>query len=116
MAERRDELLPGTLDVMVLKVLSSGSLHGYAVANRIQVLSEDVLRVEEGSLYPALHRMERRGWISSSWGRSESNRRAKFYRLTRTGRRRLGEQVAAWERLATGVGRVLAAPFRVRPA
>ena len=103
----KTELLPGTLDMLVLKVLLGGPHHGYAVARRIQQASEDVLKVEEGSLYPALHRMEERGWIDSEWGVSESNRRAKYYRLSRSGRARLRTQTSNWERYSVAVGRVL---------
>jgi transcriptional regulator len=88
---------------MVLKALSSGTRHGYGVARWIEDTTDDVLSIEEGSLYPALHRMERRGWIESQWGQSENNRRAKFYRLTRAGRARLEIEAAAWARFARAV-------------
>jgi len=107
MRRTKTELLPGTLDMLVLKVLLTGPHHGYAVARRIQQASDDVLKVEEGSLYPALHRMEKRGWIVSEWGVSESNRRAKYYRLSRSGRARLRSQTAAWERYTVAIGQVL---------
>ncbi|MEX2272558.1 MAG: PadR family transcriptional regulator [Vicinamibacterales bacterium] len=103
----RDDLLQGTLDLLVLRALASGALHGYQIVRRIQESSEDVLRVEEGALYPALHRLEARGWLSSSWGSSDNNRQAKFYRLTRTGRSELDAATARWERLSAAVGRVL---------
>ncbi len=104
------ELLQGTLDVLILKTLSWGPRHGYAVARWLHDTSDDVLRVEEGALYPALHRLERRGWIESEWGLSENNRRAKFYQLTRTGRQQLRVKMSSWERYAAAVSRVLAAP------
>ncbi len=112
MAEERIDLVPGTLEMLVLKALQPGALHGYAVARRIRQMSDDVLTVEEGSLYPALHRMARRGLIEAEWGRSEANRRAKFYRLTRDGNARLGEHVVQWDRVSTAVTRVLAAEWR----
>lgn len=101
------ELLQGTLDVLILKTLSWGPRHGYAVVKWIQQVTRDVLVVEEGSLYPALHRLERRGWISSEWGLSENNRRAKFYALTAEGKQQLRTQTASWERFAEAVTRVL---------
>ena len=101
------ELLQGTLDVLILKTLSWGPRHGYAVARWIQEVSEDVLRVEEGALYPALHRLERRGWIESEWGLSENNRRAKYYQLTPAGREALRAEAARWTRYAAAVFKVL---------
>ena len=101
------ELLQGTLDVLVLKTLSWGPRHGYAVVRWIEQVTGAVLVVEEGSLYPALHRLERKGWISSEWGLSENNRRAKFYALTPAGRQQLRAQTANWQRFATAVSRVL---------
>ena len=101
--------LHGTLDMLVLKVLHTGAQHGYGIAVRLQQLSSDVLQVEEGSLYPALYRMEQRGWISSSWGTSENNRRARFYQLTRVGRRQLDAETESWRRLTGAVARVLEA-------
>ncbi len=103
----RSELVRGTLDLLVLRVLAQGPLHGYAIASRIRARSGDVLHVEEGSLYPALHRLERRGAVDASWGRSESNRRARFYRLTPRGRRELRDEGAAWRRVSDAVARVL---------
>jgi PadR family transcriptional regulator PadR len=103
------ELLQGTLDVLVLKTLSWGPRHGYAVARWLHDTSGDVLRVEEGALYPALHRLERRGWIESEWGLSENNRRAKYYQLTAQGRRQLRAKASSWARYAAAVTRVLAA-------
>jgi transcriptional regulator len=101
-------LIQGTLDLLVLHALQRGPLHGYAVAQTIHLLSDQVLTVEEGSLYPALYRLELDGAISSSWGTSENNRRAKFYAITRRGRKRLAAEQTTWERLAGGVARVLA--------
>ncbi len=101
------DLLQGTLDLLVLRTLRTGPQHGWGIAQRIQQISEDVLRVNQGSLYPALHRLEHEGWIEAEWGSSDNNRRAKFYRLTRAGEKRLGEETASWERLSTAVARVL---------
>jgi len=101
------DLLQGTLDVLILKTLSWGPLHGYAVVRWISQQTEDALRIEEGALYPALHRMEERGWIEAEWGVSENNRRAKFYRLTDLGRRQLNAESESWQRYAQAVGRVL---------
>jgi transcriptional regulator len=101
--------LHGTLDMLVLKVLLAGPQHGYGIAVRLQQLSSDVLQVEEGSLYPALYRMEQRGWIASSWGASENNRRARFYQLTRAGRKQLDAETESWRRLTGAVSRILEA-------
>lgn len=109
MAPEKSDLLQGTLDVLILKTLSPGTMHGWGIAQRIQQLSEDVLAVNQGSLYPALHRLEEQGWISAQWGASENNRRARFYTLTRSGRRQLADETQSWERFAAAVGRVLAA-------
>lgn len=100
-------LLPGTLDMLILRAMTRGSMHGYAVAQFIQQASGDALNVEEGALYPALHRLELRGALRAEWGTSENNRRAKFYRLTALGRRELEREAAQWNRLATAVGRVM---------
>jgi PadR family transcriptional regulator, regulatory protein PadR len=107
MADERQVLLPGTLELLVLKTLSIGPLHGYAIVREIQRRSADVLVVEEGSLYPALHRMERRGWIDAQWGQSESNRRAKYYGLSKAGRAELKVQTASWLRLSEAIAQVL---------
>lgn len=104
----RIELLQGTLDLLVLRVLNAGSMHGFGIAQKIHLLSADALRIEEGSLYPALYRMERKGWIEAEWGVSENNRRAKFYALTKLGRKQLAAEQATWERLSQAVGQVLA--------
>jgi transcriptional regulator len=101
------DLLQGTLDVLILKTLAPGPMHGWGIAQRIQQVSQDVLRVNQGSLYPALHRLESEGWIAAEWGASENNRRAKFYRLTRTGQRHLEAETENWRRLAGAVGRIL---------
>ncbi len=101
------DLLQGTLDVLILKTLVPGAMHGWGIAQRIQQVSQDVLRVNQGSLYPALHRLEEEGWIAAEWGSSENNRKAKFYRLTRTGQRQLEAETENWKRLAEAVGRVL---------
>ncbi|HEX5218734.1 MAG TPA: PadR family transcriptional regulator [Verrucomicrobiae bacterium] len=109
MAQTKSELLQGTLDLLILKTLSAGPMHGYAIVQRIQQRSDDVLVVEEGSLYPCLYRMEEKGWISAEWGKSENNRRAKFYSLTRAGRKQLEEETAIWERVCRAITLVLQA-------
>ena len=96
-------LLQGTVELLILKTLSWGPMHGYGIASWIESATEDVLRVEEGSLYPALYRMSRKGWIKARWGISENNRRAKFYHLTSDGRRQFREQISGWQRLAAAV-------------
>ena len=101
------ELLQGTLDMLILKALSAGALHGYDIANRIQQTSDDVLTIQEGSLYPALHRMEERGLIEAEWGLSENNRKAKFYKLTKDGRKRLETEASDWSRLSEAISRVM---------
>jgi PadR family transcriptional regulator PadR len=103
------ELLQGTLDLLILKAISLGPLHGYGVLLRIQQISRDKLQIQQGSLYPALYRLEHQGLVASEWGASDNNRRAKFYRLTATGRRRLQDETAYWERLSSAIGLVLAA-------
>jgi len=103
------ELLPGTLEMLILKTLSTAPNHGYGIAQRIHQTVDDLLKVEDGSLYPALYRMEARGWIASEWGASENNRRAKFYKLTRAGRTQLDAQSVNWERVSRAVMRVLGA-------
>jgi PadR family transcriptional regulator PadR len=101
------DLLQGTLDVLILKTLATGAMHGWGIAQRIQQVSQDVLRVNQGSLYPALHRLESEGWIAAEWGASENNRKAKYYRLTRVGERQLEAETENWRRLAGAVGRIL---------
>jgi transcriptional regulator len=103
----KNELLQGTLDMLILKALDNGPLHGYSVARWIHERTDDVLRIEEGSLYPALHRLEKRGWVRSEWGVSENNRQAKYYKLTRTGRKQLRIELASWDRLAAAVANVM---------
>jgi transcriptional regulator len=104
----RKDQLQGTLDLLVLRTLSTGGrMHGYAITERVEQVSRDVLRIEAGSLYPALHRMEETGWLTSEWAASDNNRRARFYALTAKGRRRLAEEEEHWTRLASAVGRVL---------
>jgi transcriptional regulator len=107
MSATKTELLQGTLDLLILRSLAGGPLHGYAVAQRIQQRSEDLLVVEEGSLYPALYRMEEKGWIRAQWGKSENNRRAKYYELTRAGRKQLEEETAIWQRVCRAISLVL---------
>lgn len=106
-AKNRNDALSGTLTLLVLKTLALGEMHGYAISSRIQQMSSDLLRVEEGSLYPALHRMEQDGWISSEWGTTESNRRARFYKLTKDGRQQLEQEMESWQRITRGVSLVL---------
>ncbi|HEX7241750.1 MAG TPA: PadR family transcriptional regulator [Longimicrobiaceae bacterium] len=101
------ELLPGTLDLLILKAVSLGRLHGYGVLLRIEQISGGALHIQQGALYPALYRLEHRGLIESEWGVSDNNRRAKYYRLTAAGRERLGEEVASWNRLAEAIGMAL---------
>jgi transcriptional regulator len=107
MTESRSDLLQGTLDMLILKTLALGPMHGWGITRRIRQLSDDVLQVQQGSLYPAVHRLERRGWVKASWGTSENNRRAKFYELTATGRRHLDQETESWERLSTAIAQVL---------
>ena len=109
MAVRQIDLIQGTLDLLILKSLDAGPNHGYGIASRIHELSDDVLRVEEGSLYPALYRMEEQGLIASEWGTTENNRQAKFYKLTRRGRAAAEAEMEAWQRLSKAVSRVLRA-------
>ena len=104
---RQPDLLQGTLDMLILKVLARGALHGYAVAERIQRLSDDVLSVGEGSLYPALYRLQEQGWITSEWGQSENNRRAKYYTLTKAGRKQLEAEAAGWEQMTLAIARIM---------
>jgi transcriptional regulator len=109
MEKQKPDLPQGTLDLLVLKALSLGPMHGYGVGQRIQQLAEDMLTVEEGTLYPALYRIEQKGWIESEWGTSENNRRARFYKLTRSGRRQLAVEESKWEHLTAAVAKVLEA-------
>jgi transcriptional regulator len=101
------DLVQGTLDLLIMRTIATENLHGWAIAQRIRLLSKDVLQVNQGSLYPALQRLERQGWITADWGVSEANRRARFYRLTSAGRRRLEQERADWERLSAAISLVL---------
>lgn len=101
------DLLPGTLDLLILRTLQTAPLHGWAISDRIQQVSQDVLQVNQGSLYPALHRLEHRGWIDAEWRVSELGRRAKYYRLTAAGRRQVAIELNAWERMSAAIGRVV---------
>ena len=101
------DLLPGTLDLLILRTLQTQSLHGWAISERIQQISQDVLQINQGSLYPALHRLEHQGWIEAEWAVSELGRRAKYYELTPAGRRQLTVEAGEWERMSTAIGRVL---------
>ena len=107
MPKQKSDLLQGTLDLLILRTLSRGSMHGWGISRKIQAISEDVLQVQQGSLDPALHRLELEGWIQADWGTSENNRRARYCKLTRAGRKQLSEETENWERLATAVFRVL---------
>ena len=109
MTQTKSDVLQGTLDMLILKALSLEPMHGWGAAQRIQQISEDVLTLNQGSLYPALHRLEHRGWIASEWGVSENNRRAKYYRLTATGRRQLEDEETMWRTFSRAVDLVLAA-------
>jgi PadR family transcriptional regulator PadR len=101
------DLLQGTLDLLILKTLALQPMHGWGIAQRIQQISRDVLQVQQGSLYPALHRLEQQGWIAAAWGTSENNRRAKFYRLTAAGRKQLERETSNWVRLSSAVAQIL---------
>ena len=103
MASEKSDLLQGTLDMLVLKIVALEPAHGYGIARRIQQISREVLQVQQGSLYPALHRLEKRGWLKAEWRASETGRDAKFYALTRAGRKQLGEEAANWDRLAGAI-------------
>ena len=107
MSANRIELPQGTLDLLILRTLALGPQHGWAISERVQQLSSDVLQIQQGSLYPALHRLERRGWIKPKWGTSENNRRAKYYELTRSGYKQLEVETKSWQKLAIAVAQVL---------
>ena len=107
MATRREPLLQGTLDLLILKALSASELHGLGVSRRIEQITGGTFVVQPGSLFPALHRLEEAGWLTSTWQASENNRRAKYYRLTKAGRRQLGEETEQWHRIALAIGRAL---------
>jgi transcriptional regulator len=101
------DLLPGTLDLLILRTLQTKALHGWAISERLQQISQDVLQVNQGSLYPALHRLEHQGWIEAEWAVSELGRRAKYYQLTRSGRQQLAVETREWERMSAAIGRVM---------
>jgi transcriptional regulator len=107
MAQSRTDLLQGTLDLLILRTLQNGAMHGWSISERIQQISRDVLQVNQGSLYPALHRLEHQGWIQAEWGVSELGRRARFYTLTGEGKKHLEAETENWERLSVAIGRVL---------
>ena len=107
MKKTKSDLLQGTLDLLILKTLQLEPMHGWGIAQRIQQVSESILQVNQGSLYPALHRLEEQGWIEAKWATSENNRQAKYYALTRLGRKQLAEETESWQRLAGAVGRIL---------
>src|SRR5271154_910844 len=107
MTDQRINLPQGTLDLLILRTLALGPQHGWAISERVQQVSSDVLQIQQGSLYPALHRLERRGWIKAVWGTSENNRRAKYYELTRSGKKQLEVEESAWRKLAAAVAQVL---------
>ena len=107
MKKRQTDLLQGTLDLLVLKTLQAGPTHGWDIAQRVQQVSQEVLRIGQGSLYPALHRLELQGWISAAWGASDNNRKAKFYRLTAAGRKQLAAETETWRRFAGAVELIL---------
>lgn len=109
MAQPETELLQGTLDMLILKSLALGQMHGLGISRRVEQITKGTFRVKPGSLFPALHRMEEQGWLSSSWGESENNRRAKYYRLTKAGRRQLGAEAQKWERISMAIERALEA-------
>jgi transcriptional regulator len=104
---RKSDLLQGTLDMLILKVVALGPIHGYAIAQRLQQMSSSVLQVQQGSLYPALHRLEKRGWLKAVWAATDTGREARFYTLTRLGRRQLEEQRASWDRLSAAISGIL---------
>lgn len=107
MGEERLELPQGTLDLLILKTLALGPLHGWAISERLQQISRDAVQVQQGSLYPALHRLERRGWVKAHWAVTDNNRRAKYYELTRPGQKQLAAETAAWRKMTAAVGYVL---------
>ena len=115
MGKRKNDILQGTLVLLVLRTLASGKkMHGYAITSHIQRASEQMLRVEEGSLYPALHRMEQDGWLRAEWGTTEKNREARFYSITARGRKQLADEQESWSRLTEGVARVLRGPLEAK--
>jgi transcriptional regulator len=115
MAKKKTSILQGSLDLLVLQTLRDGPRHGYSITRYLKEVSDDYLKVEEGSLYPALHRMERKGWIKASWGVSESNRRAKFYELTSNGKKQLKVEAKSWQDMSQAIDRVLGFEMRTTP-
>jgi transcriptional regulator len=109
MPGEKSDLLQGTLDMLILKIVALGPVHGYGISQRIRQISKDVLQVRQGSLYPALHRLERRGWLDATWGESDNGRQAKFYTLSETGRKQFVEEESGWQRLAGAVSLILQA-------
>lgn len=107
MPPEKSDLLQGTLDMLILKIVALGPVHGYAISQRIRQISNEVLQVQQGSLYPALHRLEKRGWLDATWGESETNRQAKFYKLSARGRKQLAAEESNWNRLAGAVGLIM---------
>jgi PadR family transcriptional regulator, regulatory protein PadR len=107
MHPQKSELLQGTLDMLILKIVALGPIHGYGIAQRIRQISKEVLQVQQGSLYPALHRLEKRGWLSAEWGEAETGREAKFYTLTKAGGKQLNAEAANWDRLSEAVASIL---------
>jgi len=107
MGDAKSELLQGTLDLLILKTLALGPQHGFGISQRIQQVSKEVFQINQGSLYPALHRLEQRGWIAAEWGESDNNRRAKFYALTRTGRKQLETEQRNWAKVTAAIDRIL---------
>ena len=107
MAIQKSDLLQGTLDMLILKIVTLGPIHGYGISQRLRQISREVLLVQQGSLYPALHRLEKRGWLSAEWGESENGRQAKFYKLSTKGRKQLSKEESNWNRLAGAVARIL---------
>jgi len=103
----KSDLLQGTLDLLILKIVALGPVHGYGISLRIRQISQEVLKVQQGSLYPALHRLEKRGWLASDWGESENGRQAKFYKLSSKGRKQLAREESSWRRLAAAVSQIL---------
>lgn len=111
MSKKKAPILQGSLDLLVLQSLKQGPMHGYSITRHLKSASKDYLQIEEGSLYPALHRMEKRGWIEAHWGTSESNRRAKFYQLTSDGKKQLKAETAAWEKMSEAINQVVGFQF-----
>jgi PadR family transcriptional regulator PadR len=107
MKQEKSDLLQGTLDMLILKVVALGPIHGYSISQRIQQISKDVLQVQQGSLYPALHRLENRGWLDAEWGETETGREAKFYSLSKAGKKQLALETANWERLSDAIALIL---------